>query len=125
MEKLSNPNPNPNRTRDHLANERTYLAWMRTAIALIGFGIVIVRLRASGLPLSRGPVHGWELGLVFCAAGLASVVGATLHYFHIQDAIENQNYQPERRWILVCSTFVVLLGAGVIWYLIGVSAAGS
>ncbi|GEA26892.1 hypothetical protein MiAbW_01452 [Microcystis aeruginosa NIES-4325] len=25
---------NPNRIRDHLANERTYLSWMRTAIAV-------------------------------------------------------------------------------------------
>ncbi|CBN54906.1 MULTISPECIES: YidH family protein [Kamptonema] len=36
---------NPSRVRDHLANERTYLAWMRTAIALMGFGVAIVRLR--------------------------------------------------------------------------------
>jgi len=27
---------NPSRVRDHLANERTYLAWMRTAVALMG-----------------------------------------------------------------------------------------
>ena len=36
---------NPSRVRDHLANERTYLAWMRTAISLMGFGVVIVRYR--------------------------------------------------------------------------------
>lgn len=34
---------NPNRTRDHLANERTFLAWIRTSIALMGFGFVIVK----------------------------------------------------------------------------------
>ena len=118
MEKSSNPN----RTRDHLANERTYLAWMRTAIALLGFGIVIVivivRLR-YGLPVQgRGPVHGWELGLVFCLAGLLAVVGATLHYFHVQRAIETDNYQPEKRWIVACSALVLLVGIGVIWYLV-------
>lgn len=112
---------NSNRTRDHLANERTYLAWMRTAIALIGFGIVIVRLR-YGAPLQgRGPVHGWELGLVFCLVGLLSVVGATLHYFQVQSAIETDTYQPQRRWILAFSALVLLVGAGVIWYLIGAS----
>lgn len=36
---------NSSRVRDHLANERTYLAWMRTAVALIGCGILIGRLR--------------------------------------------------------------------------------
>ncbi len=36
---------NSSRTREHLANERTYLAWIRIAIAMMGFGVVIVRLR--------------------------------------------------------------------------------
>lgn len=118
MEKSSNPN----RTRDHLANERTYLAWMRTAIALLGFGIVIVRLRYGAPIQSRGPVHGWELGLVFCLAGLLAVVGATLHYFSVQNAIETDNYQPQRAGIVACSALVLLVGIGVIWYLIGAGA---
>ena len=29
---------NPNRARDHLANERTFLAWLRTGIAVAVFG---------------------------------------------------------------------------------------
>ncbi|QEM08229.1 DUF202 domain-containing protein [Mucilaginibacter rubeus] len=28
---------------DHLANERTFLAWIRTSIALMGFGFVVVK----------------------------------------------------------------------------------
>jgi len=28
---------------DHAANERTFLAWVRTAVALIGFGVVMER----------------------------------------------------------------------------------
>ena len=32
-------NSNPNRARDHLANERTFLAWVRTGIATIIFRI--------------------------------------------------------------------------------------
>ncbi|NJL80098.1 MAG: DUF202 domain-containing protein [Richelia sp. SM2_1_7] len=30
------------RLREHLANERTFLAWLRTSISLIGFGLAIV-----------------------------------------------------------------------------------
>lgn len=30
--------------RDHLANERTFLAYVRTSLALVGFGFVIARL---------------------------------------------------------------------------------
>ena len=34
---------NPNRARDHLANERTFLAWVRTGAAIIVFGFAIGR----------------------------------------------------------------------------------
>ena len=34
--------------RDHLANERTLLAWIRTALTLIGIGFLIDRLAAQG-----------------------------------------------------------------------------
>ena len=34
---------NPNRARDHLANERTFLAWLRTGVATIVFGFAIGR----------------------------------------------------------------------------------
>lgn len=35
--------------RDHLANERTFLAYVRTALAMIGFGFVIARLDPRAL----------------------------------------------------------------------------
>lgn len=121
---LSVPNPNPNRTRDHLANERTYLAWMRTAIALIGFGLVVVRLRYALPGATPGPLHAWQIGLLFCLTGLGAVVFATAHYFHIQHAIERDEYQPEKGWIWACSLTVIGLGAGVIWYVLSASSGG-
>lgn len=33
---------------DHSANERTYLAWVRTAVAIMGFGFVVERLGVTG-----------------------------------------------------------------------------
>ena len=62
------------RVREHLANERTYLAWMRSAISLIGFGLVIVRIRMFQPPLVPSTGVTWKLGLAFsiteCAAPL-------------------------------------------------------
>jgi putative membrane protein len=109
---------NSNRARDHLANERTYLAWIRTAVAFLGIGIVIVRLRYLLPPQVPTRGHGWELGLVFGVAGLLMVLLATSHYFHVQKAIERNSYEPEKRWIIACSMVVTLVGAGVIYYLL-------
>ena len=107
---------NPSRVRDHLANERTYLAWMRTAIALMGFGVVIVRLRHFQAPLLPQPGAGWKLGLVFSLIGLVTVLLATQHYFAVRDAIDEDTYQPPDRWIILFSTALMLLGAGVIYF---------
>ena len=108
---------NPNRTRDHLANERTYLAWIRTAVALLGFGVVIVRLRYSP-PESAIPEYGWELGLLMSVVALLLVLFATGHYFQVRTAIETDSYEPSGRWIIACSFVIILIGAGAIYYLV-------
>lgn len=112
-----NLNKNPNRARDHLANERTYLAWIRTAVSLMGFGVVIARLRFLFPAALQNQARGWELGLLFALVGLVMVVFSTVHYFHVQNALEADFYQPARRWIVVCSLVIALLGAGVIYSL--------
>ncbi|BDI19320.1 hypothetical protein ANSO36C_51220 [Nostoc cf. commune SO-36] len=69
------------RIRDHLANERTYLAWMRSGIALMGFGVLIVRLRIIRPPLApQPPGNGWKLGLAFALVGVLTVLLSTQHY---------------------------------------------
>lgn len=107
---------NPSRVRDHLANERTYLAWMRTAIALMGFGMVIVRLRVfrpSGTP---SPGTGWKLGLLFSLVGLVTVWLSTQQYFAVRRDIEEDTYEPGDRWVILFSLGITILGAGVIYY---------
>lgn len=105
------------RVRDHLANERTYLAWMRTAIALMGFGVVIVRLRAFHPPLTHHPGNGWKLGLLFALIGLVTVLLSTQHYFAVRYDIDSDTYEPADRWVILFSLAMILLGAGVIYFL--------
>lgn len=33
-----------NNYTEHAANERTFLAWVRTAVAIVGFGVAVARL---------------------------------------------------------------------------------
>ncbi|WGV28885.1 DUF202 domain-containing protein [Halotia branconii CENA392] len=105
------------RVRDHLANERTYLAWMRSGISLMGFGVLIVRLRIIRPPLApQPPGNGWKLGLAFALIGVLTVVLSTQHYFAVRRDIDEDTYQPPDRWILLASLAVVLLGGGVLYY---------
>lgn len=107
---------NPSRVRDHLANERTYLAWMRIAIALLGFGVLIVRLRAFQVPLLTHPGNGWKLGLVFSLVGLITVWLSTTHYFAVRRDIEEDTYEPSDRWVILFSMAIMILGAGVVYF---------
>lgn len=107
---------NSSRIRDHLANERTYLAWMRTAIALMGFGVVIARIRIFQPPMMPTPGNGWKLGLTFAVVGLISVVLSTKHYFAVRHDIDEDTYEPADRWVVLFSLAIILLGSGVIYY---------
>jgi len=42
-ETIANEIINKQDAREHLANERTLLAWMRTSIAIMAFGFVVVK----------------------------------------------------------------------------------
>lgn len=112
---------NPNRIRDHLANERTYLSWMRSGISLLGFGVLIVRIRILRPPLApQQPGNGWKLGLAFAVVGLLSVALASWHYFAVRDDIENDVYEPPDRWVLLSSLILIALGGCVVVYVFNV-----
>ena len=108
---------NPSRVRDHLANERTYLAWMRTAVALMGFGVVIVRIRYFLPSHASGHGYGWKLGLLFTLVGLLAVLISTLHYFAIRRAIEQDTYESATWWVILFSLSITLIGSGVLYFL--------
>lgn len=106
------------RIRDHLANERTYLAWMRTTIALMGFGVVIARLRSLLAAGTVGTGQGRLLGLIFTAIGLFTILLSTQHYFAVGENIDRANYQPRSIAILVFSFLIFCLGGGVIFLIL-------
>ena len=117
VNKLEKKKYRSDRIRDHLANERTYLAWMRSGIALMGFGVLIVRLRIFRPPFApQPPGNGWKLGLAFAVVGVLTVLLSTQHYFAVRRDIDEDTYQPPDRWILLASLAVVILGGGVLYY---------
>jgi putative membrane protein len=111
------------RVRDHLANERTYLAWMRTGIATMGFGVVIAKLRylfppTALTPPSRGIIHASNIGLLFTVIGLLTVMLSAWRYIVVQEQIRQQSYRTSKELVLLFSGIVILLGLLIVWYLV-------
>ncbi len=65
------------RIADHLANERTLLAWIRTSLALMAFGVAIGRISAIGVDVGsdadamRAQIVGAAIVLIGGAFSLA------------------------------------------------------
>ena len=71
MEQFENKRINPS---DHLANERTFLAWIRTSIALMGFGFVVVKFSLFVKQLSLAVTGHVD----FPSKGFSGVIGMCL-----------------------------------------------
>jgi len=77
--------------RDHLANERTLLAWQRTALALIGLGFIVDRFAFEG---RTDAATGDLLGLsMIVGGGITAIVGAW-RFVQTERQIDTQSYQP-------------------------------
>ncbi len=118
---------------NHLANERTFLAWLRTAIAMISFGLVIVRLRylvpqtggaTQNAPreYSHGALHIGQLGLMFSIIGLLMVGFALFNFLATRRALEREDYHERSTAVVIFSGAVLLLGVAVVIYLVGLAS---
>jgi putative membrane protein len=117
------------RYSDHSANERTFLAWVRTAIAVMAFGFVIekfdlfLRAMVSQAEFAKLAPHGQKFanaaGLAFIAIGVAVIVLAGVRFAWTAKAIESEDTvsSPGERFDLALAVLVGLLGAALLLYM--------
>jgi putative membrane protein len=116
------------RYSDHAANERTFLAWVRTAIAVMAFGFLIERfdlfLRFATPDLAKSPIAHREwfanaAGIAFLLLGIGMIAIAAWRYFRIGKQIdaEEELRGLGERFDLAMAGLLVLLGFSILLYL--------
>lgn len=95
------------RFRDHAANERTLLAWIRTGIALMAFGFAIARFglflrevgQAGQIRVNvRGPGSAW-FGVALVVLGLVTNASALGRYLTVRKALEREQSIAPSPWM--------------------------
>ena len=111
--------------RDHAANERTFLAWIRTGIAVIAFGVVIEKFNVfmltlastaadqgqrSELPRLFGHVGRYD-GLALIFGGVCLVLLATARFVRTARLLDDAQLHSAKnvRTELILSGWLVLM----------------
>lgn len=114
---------------DHAANERTFLAWVRTAIAVMAFGFLVERfdlfLEIASQTLARralsvgGQLAGNIAGLILIALGAATIVVALVRFRRTAKAIDSpeQFSGSGERLDLALAALLAILGTALFVYL--------
>ena len=114
--------------RDYLAEERTFLAWVRTGIALMGFGLVVIAhfelfadephftQRASGLH-PHGPSLWFGTALV--AIGVAVNLLSAWRYMRLVGELSRGQFvhRSVSKQGVIVALFLALLGIAMAIYL--------
>jgi putative membrane protein len=116
---------NPNRARDHLANERTFLAWVRTGAAIVVFGFAIGRFSIAmrqltafeGHPIRTAGLSVW-MGAASIVAGVLLVVAGLVRYRKTRVQLDNDTFEPAGFVVDLVTILTVLFGLALAAYLI-------
>lgn len=119
---------NKSTATDHLANERTLLAWIRTSIAIMAFGFVVVKfslfIKQISLLLGKNTnipaPHGYSsiIGILLVAAGAAILPVSFWRYKRTEKQLNNQTYYSSSRLLFLLITILIVISIFLILYLV-------
>lgn len=123
-----NPNSQQSSNRlasDHLANERTFLAWVRTGAAIVVFGFAIGRFSIAmrqiaalqGHPVHSAGLSVW-MGAASILAGVVLVVAGLMRYRRTRALLDLGRFEPAGFVLDLVTILTVLFGMVLAAYLI-------
>jgi putative membrane protein len=113
--------------RVHMANERTFLAWIRTSIGIMAFGFVVERFALFVKQISyilgreiTPPPSGYSsiLGIFLVGLGALMALLAFIRFKKVEKQIDEDTYQPSRILDVMLTISVLAVGVFLMIYLI-------
>jgi len=122
-------------SQQHLANQRTFLAWLRTCVALIGLGFVVAKFGLFLIPISTGGDSSTSatnlatsfetsthyssiIGISMVILGIVFAIFALRNYIYTYKSIESNTFTPKHFDVYILSIGLVILGLFMVAYLI-------
>ncbi|OQP56379.1 YidH family protein [Niastella populi] len=114
-------------TTDHLANERTFLAWVRTCIGIMAFGFVVMKFSLFVKQLSliigkpeliQSKGYSSVIGILLVAVGAITTLLAFIRYKKTEKEITLSNYKSSSLLINLLAGFIFLISICLIFYLV-------
>ena len=116
-----------NLARDHLANERTFLAWIRTGIAVVVFGFALgrfaiairqwIQLEGHGQVVPTSGASVW-FGTVAIIAGVVVCLVGLARYRRTRDQLNAGKFAPAGFVIDLVAIVTALFGLALAAYLV-------
>lgn len=119
---------------DHAANERTYLAWIRTGVAIMAFGFLVEKFDIFLIYIAKalqktinnhpGPHTAQILGVGLVLLGILMMIVATIRFVSTERAIDEAAIRERANPLpyVAMVTVLILMGVMLLAYLTHVSA---
>ena len=114
--------------RDHLANERTLLAWIRTSVGIMAFGFVVVKfslfIKQISILLGQNailpPQQGYSsmIGILLVMVGAIVLLFAYIKYKQTEKQLNNDTFQSSSKLIFALTFIIFAISILLILYLI-------
>jgi putative membrane protein len=113
--------------RVHMANERTFLAWIRTSIGIMAFGFVVEKFSLFVRQMSyflgkevMPPPRGYSSIFGIFLVGLGALMGVLsfIRYKKVERQIDEDTYQPSIILDILLTISILAIGVFLVIYLI-------